>query len=145
MIKHQLQRHQIIRSHHSISNRHSTRIHLNTDNQRLLWVKNHVYLLMLNQNTSLSNLKVNSMVVKGFIHRCIQTINYLKNTEMRSNIDIKKNRSMIRKKWMRNKNSHTKRMAIVKIYIKSEIILLVGSSKKSWPKYTSIVITWSKN
>ena len=40
------------------------------------------------------------MVVSRFILRCIQRINCHKNTEMKSksNIDIRKNRSMIRKR-----------------------------------------------
>lgn len=68
--------------------------------------------------------------------------NYPKNMAKRTIINTKMNMMM---KWWTIKNSHTERMGTAKISTRLATILRGGSSKKSWPRFTSIAIIWSRS
>ena len=66
---------------------------------------------------------------------CLRTMGKKTNTTLRNTM----------KKCRRSRNSPIMRMATARICTRLETILPGGLSRRNWPRFTSIVITWSKS
>ena len=123
------------------SHRISNQLNLSKESRQLGRAKNQDNQRPLNLNVkfkTILHLKVTWTAATWFTPSCIQKTSYLRTMGKKTNTTLNKNTM---RKCRRNRNSPTMRMAIARIYTRLETILQGGSNRKSWPRFTLIVIT----